>query len=170
MTRIMQADTATAATYQTPVKIGHAVRVDIQPQNQTAKLYGDDTLIDSLTNTTEYNVTIETTDLPLEDKAALLGHTYNSDSDTLEINVADSAPDVALLFEGPMRGGDILAVKFYKGKFAPSQETINTKGENTEFQIPKLEGVFTSRIFDGKKIVYKVFARGTNTSSWYESV
>ena len=165
---IMDSDTATAATYKTPVKIGRAVSVDIQPQIQTAKLYGDDTLVDSFSVATEYNVTIETTDLPLEDQAALLGHTY--ESDTMIVKTSDVAPDVALMFEAPMRGGDILAVKFYKGKFNETQETINTKGENMEYQVPKLEGIFTSRFFDDQIIMKKIFAKGTNTSSWYESV
>lgn len=167
---ILDSDTAESATYQTPVKVGRAVSVDIQPQNQEAKLYGDNTLVDSLSVTTEYNITIETTDLPLEDRAALLGHTYNSDSDTLTVKSTDVAPDVALMFEAEMRGGDILCVKFFKGKFAQTQETINTKGENTEYQVPSLEGVFTSRMFDNKIMEKRVFAKGADTSSWYQSV
>ena len=165
---IMDSDTATAATYRTPVKVGRAVSVDIQPQIQTAKLYGDDTLVDSFSVATEYNITIETTDLPLEDQAALLGHTYESDA--MIVKTSDVAPDVALMFEAPTRGGDILAVKFYKGKFNETQETINTKGENMEYQVPRLEGIFTSRFFDDQIIMKKIFAKGTDTSSWYASV
>lgn len=165
---IMESDTAEAATYKTPVKLGHVVSIDIQPQNQTAKLYGDNKLIDSFNSTTEYNVSIETTDIPLEDRAALLGHTY--ESDTLIIKSTDIAPDVALLFEADTRDGGIMCYKLYKGKFSQSQTTINTRGESREYQVPKIESIFTSRIFDNTSMITKKFSKGADTSSWYTSV
>lgn len=165
---IMESDTTSAASYATPVKIGHAVSVDIQPQNQTAKLYGDNILVDSLTTTPEYNVTIETTDLPLSDQAALLGHTY--ESDTLTVKSTDLAPNVALLFEAEARDGSIIAVKLFKGKFSQSQETINTRGESLSYQVPQLTAIFSARIYDNKTIEKKKFAKGSSTTSWYATV
>lgn len=165
---LMDSDTSAGATYQTPVKFGHAINVDIQPQNQTAKIYGDNMLVDSFTATTEYNVDIETTDLTLEDRAALLGHTY--ESDTLIVKSSDIAPDVALLFEAETSKGDIFAVKLFKGKFSQSQMTINTRGENLDFQSTKISAIFSPRIYDGYAMSMKFFAKGTSTASWYTSV
>ena len=72
--------TGGAETYATPKKIGNAVSVDISPSIQTTSLYGDDMAVATDVSLQEVRVTIETTDIPLEDQAALLGHTYNSTS------------------------------------------------------------------------------------------
>ena len=147
--------TAGSTTYSTPKKIGNAVSV--------VAVATDITLQD-------VSVTIETTDIPLEDQAVLLGHTYDSVSGSLTAKGSDTAPDVALLFESEKHNGGIRCVKLVKGKFAPSQETINTKGENLDYQVPQLVGTFVSRQSDGAWKIVKDFAEGADTSSWYTSV
>ena len=60
-----------------------------------------------------------------------------------------------------------------KGKFAPTQETLQTKGESVEYTTPRLEGRFVAREYDG---AWKRVADSDNTesatviSSWYTSV
>jgi len=162
--------TAGSTTYSTPKKIGNAVSVDINPSTATANLYGDDMAVATDITLQEVSVTIETTDIPLEDQAVLLGHTYDSVSGSLTAKGSDTAPDVALLFESKKHSGDIRCVKLVKGKFAPSQETINTKGENLDYQVPQLVGTFVSRQSDGAWKIVKDFAEGADTSSWYTSM
>ena len=157
-----------AETYGTPKKIGKAVSVDITPTIETTSLYGDDMAVATDINFKEVKVTIETTDIPLADQAALLGHTY-TEADGLTAKMTDSAPYVALLFESEKHGGGIRCVKLMKGKFAPSQETINTKGENLEYQVPQLEGTFVA---DENGVWKKIkdYDKGADTASWYTSV
>lgn len=155
-------------SYGTPVKIGEAISVDINPSFDKVSLYGDDMAVATDISMKEVEVTIETTDIPLKDQAALLGHSY-SESDGLTANMTDSAPYVALLFESEKHSGGIRCVKLMKGKFAPTQETINTKGESLEYQVPSLTGTFVAdKSGDWKKI--KDFAKGAATASWYTSV
>ena len=154
-------------SYGTPKKIGHAVSVDINPTTETASLYGDDMAVATDTATKEVTVSIETTDIPLEDQAALLGHSYSNG--TLTANMSDTAPYVALLFEAQKHDGGIRCVKLLKGKFAPSQETINTKGERLEYQTPSLEGTFVASASGAWKII-KDFEANASTASWYTSV
>lgn len=157
-----------AESYELPKKIGHAVSVDINPTTETAYLHGDDMAVETDTAMKEVTVTIETTDIPLEDQAALLGHTYNDGE--LTASMSDEAPYVALLFESTKSGGGgIRCVKLLKGKFAPSQETINTRGERLEYQTPSLEGTFVAAANGAWKII-KDFEKGADTSSWYKSV
>ena len=157
-----------STTYDTPKKIGNAVSVDINPTTNTANLYGDDMAVATDISLNEISLTIETTDIPLEDQAALLGHTYSDGQ--LIAKGSDTAPNVALLFESEKHDGGIRCVKLLKGKFAPSQETINTKGENLEYQVPQLTGTFVARQSDGAWKIVKDFAAGADTSSWYQSV
>jgi len=155
-------------TYSTPKKIGNAVSVDISPTIETTSLYGDDMAVATDINFKEVTVTIGTTDILLEDQAELLGHSYLA-ADGLTAKMTDSAPYVALLFESEKHDGGIRCVKLMKGKFAPSQETINTKGENLEYQTPSLEGTFVA---DANGVWKKIkdFESGEDTTSWYASV
>lgn len=165
---VMTIDASTGAeTYGKPKKIGHAVSVDIQPSIDTANLYGDDMAVATDINLQEISVTIETTDIPLEDQAALLGHTFADGQ--LTAKMSDTAPYVALLFESQKHDGRIRCVKLLKGKFAASQETINTKGESTEYQVPSLEGTFVAAASGAWKII-KDFEKGADTASWYTAV
>lgn len=162
--------TAGSATYGTPKKIGNAISVDINPASQTAKLFGDDMAVATDITLQEVNVTFSTTDIPLEDQAMLFGHSYDSVSGTLTAKGSDTAPDVAILFESQKHNGGIRCVKLVKGKFAPSQETINTKGEQLDYQSPQATGTFVSRQSDSAWKITKDFAAGADTSSWYTSV
>lgn len=163
-------DTPGSSTYGTPKKIGNAVSVDINPTTQTASLFGDDMAVATDITLQEISVTLETTDIPLEDQAILLGHTYDSVSGALTAKGSDTAPNVAILFESDKHTGGTRCVKLLKGKFAPSQETINTKGENLEYQVPQITGTFVSRQSDGAWKITKDFAADADTASWYTSV
>ena len=162
---VMTIGTGGAETYGTPKKIGNAVSVDISPSIQTTSLYGDDMAVATDVSLQEIRVTIETTDIPLEDQAALLGHTYSDGQ--LTAKMSDTAPYVALLFESQKHDGGIRCVKLLKGKFAPSQENIQTKGDQLQYQVPQIEGTFVARQSDGAWKQIKDVAAGASTADWY---
>ena len=166
----MTADTTSETTYTTPVKIGEAVSVDINPTINRAQLYGDDMAVAAHTGLGEITVTIETTELTLEAQAKLLGGTYDTTTATYTATGADSAPYVALLFESEKHNGGTRCVKLLKGKFAPTQETINTRGDSIEYQVPQLEGVFVARLSDKAWKKVQDFDEGSDTATWYTSV
>ena len=62
------------------------------------------------------------------------------------------------------------SVKLYKGKFAPTQETINTRGESLEYQIPRLEGSFVARESDGAWKKVHDFLKNSPTDVWYQNM
>ena len=168
---VVTSDTATTTTYGTPVKIGEAISVDINPNITETKLYGDDMAVAVDNSLGEITVSFETTDIPLSDLANLLGHTYDgTDTMTAKSSDASNSAYVALLFESDKHNGGTRCVKLTKGRFKPSQETINTKGENLEYQSPKLEGTFVSRLSDGVWKIVKDYAKGASTADWYTSV
>lgn len=170
---LLSGDTSSGATYGTPVKIAGAVSVDINPSVNFATLYGDDAPFAADSSMSEITVTIESCDLTLEDQAALLGHTVNSTTKQLVAKASDTAPYVALLFEAKKHNGNTRYVKLLKGKFAPTQETMQTKGESVTYTTPRLEGRFVAREYDG---AWKRVADSDNTESatliagWYSAV
>ncbi|MBR3745801.1 MAG: hypothetical protein IKN27_02455, partial [Selenomonadaceae bacterium] len=158
-----------STTYGTPKKIGNAVSVDIQPSTQKAALYGDDMAVATATTMGEVTVTLETTDIPLADQAVLLGATYDSVNNTITAKSSDVAPYVGIAFESEKHDGGIRCIKLLKGKFAPAQQTINTKGENIEYQVPRIEGTFVARQSDGGWKIEKDVAADASTADWYTS-
>lgn len=170
---VMTKDNETGVTYETPKKLGNAITVDVNVNSSTAKLFGDDMAVSADVSILDSTVTIETTNIPLADRAILLGHTVNSLTGIVTAKGSDAPPNVALLFESDSHDGHTLYYKWLKGKFAPTQETINTRGENLEYQTPRLEGTFVARQYDG---AYEMIADSENSlsasliSAWYENV
>lgn len=163
-------DTATSApVYETPKRITGLNTVDINPTINKATLYGDDAALATAISFGEVEVTIDLADLPLVDRAALLGHTIGTDG-VMVSKGSDTAPYVAIMFESETHNGLIRYVKLLKGKFAESQETINTRGDNVEYQLPKITGTFVCRANDGawKKDIDT--SDTTIATSWYASV
>ena len=162
-------DTATtAAVYGTPKRIVGINSVDINPTINKATLYGDDTALATASSLGEIEVTIDIADLPIADLAALLGHTVTSGK--MISKGSDSAPYVAIMFESEKHNGETRYVKLLKGKFSESQETINTRGDSIEYQIPQITGTFVSRTNDS---AWKYTQDSTDTTvatSWYASV
>ena len=166
---VISADSDSGTTYGTPKKIGNAVSVDINPSTQKAALYGDDMAVATATSMGEVTVTIETTDIPLADLATLLGATADTQTGEIIFKSSDVAPYVGLAFESEKHDGGIRCMKLLKGKFAQTQETINTKGENIEYQTPKIEGTFVARQSDGGWKQFKDVDAGTSTATWYST-
>lgn len=139
-----------AETYDTPVKLGHAISVDINPTIDKSTLYGDNVAVATKTRVKDITVSIETTDIPLKDRAIILGHSVDSVTGEVTVKGDDKAPYVALLFSATTAEDTTQYYKLYKGKFAPNQQQIQTEGESISWQPPKMEGTFIARTTDGK--------------------
>jgi len=169
----VSSDTSSGITYGTMKKIAGAIQVDINPSISFSTLYGDDAPFATDSSMTEISVTIESADLSLEDMAELLGHTVDGTTKQLVAKASDVAPYVGLAFESNKHNGKTRYVKLLKGKFSPTQETIQTKGESVQFTTPRLEGRFVAREYDGE---WKRVADSDNTESaslitaWYSSM
>ena len=142
--------TAGSTTYDTPVKLGNAISVDINPTVEENKLYGDNMAVAVLKKLKEVAITISTTDIPLKDRAIMLGYSQSTVDGSITVKNEDNAPYVALMFEATTADGGSHYYKFYKGRFAPNQQQIETEGESINWQTPSMEGTFIARESDGK--------------------
>ena len=162
-------DNENGVSYDTPKRIIGLNTVDISPTVNKATLYGDDSALATESSLGEIEVTIDIADLPIEDAAALLGHTVEDDGVMISKG-GDSAPYVAIMFESDKHNGETRFVKLLKGKFSESQETINTRGDSIEYQLPQISASFVARTYDG---AWKKTFDTTDTSvtsSWYTCV
>jgi phi13 family phage major tail protein len=158
------------ATYETPKRIAGAIKVDINPTVNKNTLHADDGPFATAVSMSEISVSIDVADIPEEDEAALLGHTYDSTTGKIIYKTSDSPPDVALLAESEKHDGGIRCFKLLKGKFTDSQETMNTKNDNPEYTIRTLDGSFVGRTYDRAWKEVKNFPKGADTTSWYANV
>ena len=162
-------DTATsAAVYGTPKRVAGINSIDISPTVNTATLYGDDMALATASSLGEISVTIDVADLPLEDLAALLGHTITNG--VMVSKGSDSAPYCAIAFESEKHSGETRYVKLLKGKFSESQETINTRGDSIEYQVPQITATFVSRSNDSAWKKTTDSSDVTIATSWYASI
>lgn len=170
---LMTKDDLEGATYGTPKKLGHARRAEISKEVEITTVYGDNKAVATRTRLKQMGLTIETTDIPLEDRATLLGNSVDSTTGAITTGSDDNAPYVAILFEATKFTGGSIFYKLYKGKFTESDETFNTEEESTEPVAPSITGTFIAREFDGK-ISIKADSTNSNsesiTNSWFEAV
>ncbi len=167
-------DTATTApVYDTPKRLIGINSVEIDPEIETAILYGDNQALATFIKHKKNAITLEVADLPLDDQAAIFGRTYGTDTKTMFINSADASPYLAFLFEKNNHKGERLFYAFFKGKLAPSQETTNTEGESLEFGLHNLSGDFVFRIDNGMMCAVKLvdsLDKTTTLASWFASL
>lgn len=156
-------DDETGVTYEAPKKIAPAISVGMKTNSESTTLYADDgpAATDSSLGMTE--VTINTSDLPTEVEADLLGHTVNEDG-VLVGNADDSAPYVAIGFKSKTSDGGEMFVWLLKGKFSVPEANHQTKGESIEYQTPTIVGQFLKRQFDGDWR-YKVRSNDTGVNA-----
>ena len=136
-----------AATYDDVISFPHIRSIDINPTSARATLYADDAAIDTVSATSEYDLSIEVASLPLEYKAMLLGHKIVDG--VMVANKDDAAPYFAITFETPKRNGKKRFCKFYKVQFSEPEEKPATKAENIAYNTPTLSAKAIYRTCDG---------------------
>lgn len=167
-------DTSSAApAYGTITAIPGTVHIDRNTESTRNTLYADNGPYETASSLGETTLTLEAADLPLEVQADLLGATYDSENNRLEFKTGDSAPYVAVMFEGLKANGEKQCVKLFKGRFGIPNETLQTKGESVEFQTETIEGTFVAlkdTSHEGLWMIKQEFAKDADTSSFYASV
>lgn len=169
----LTADSATAVTYGTPVRIPGAVKVSRKTGAAISTLYADDAPFAVASNGTgEITLDFEFAELSLEHKAALLGHTVSKGQ--MVKKAGDEAPYVAVMFEGAkLATGAKYYVKVLKLKFMEPDLDMETKKESVAFNTPKLTAKAVAREFDGKwEVTADTEAKDYEdvSNTWYASV
>lgn len=121
---------------------GKAISCKVSIANNDAKLYGDDTLIESDTSFNNGNVTMGIDEDDNQTMADLLGHTVGEDGEITR-NSSDVAPYVGLgrVITKMVNGAYKYKVEFlYKVKFSEPSQDNATKGDKVDFATIEIEG------------------------------
>lgn len=161
-------EASSAAVYETPVAIPGLVSIEVTPTSNTATLYADNGPYETSSSLGSVDVSIDLADLPLNDQAALLGHTVTSGK--MDKKASDTPPYTAVMFEFLMANGKKRCVKLYKGKFALPTESGNTRGENVEFQTTQISASFVQLKNNQMYESVQDFDADASTDNWYSSV
>lgn len=159
-----------ATTYDAPRKISKAMTASVTPNVNSAPLYGDDQLQETIEELDSLTVAIGINELNNEDYAYLLGKTVDSNGGVTD-SINDEAPYVALGYEVPLTKGRKRMTWLYKGKFSIPTEEDATKQGSPSFQTPTISATFMPRN-DGEWR-YRVESNDTNAAiiaDWFKAV
>ena len=143
----LSAETAgSAPTYTAGQKVGHLMKANISWNRGDVKLYGDDKLVDKDNSVTSGTLSIDTTYLSRADLTALLDISASNTpgtGETQEYALGDAAsPYVGCgyVWKDNLRSSTpYTAYWYYKVQFSMNEE-METKGENTAYHNPTIEG------------------------------
>jgi phi13 family phage major tail protein len=144
---LVTVDSVAAITYGTPVKISNVTSIDVKAAANSATLFADNGPAETASVLGEISVSINVSDLSLSEQAALLGHTIALGVMTKHVD--DTAPYVAILFEGLKSNGKKRFVKLLKAQAAEPADTYKTKADKPDFQTQTIEFKAIKREHDG---------------------
>lgn len=167
---VLTKDTKESLVYETPESLVGAINATINPTVNTQEVYADDQLWESITALGKIDVEVETADLPLVQRAKLLGNTV--EEGVLIENKGDIPPHVALGFRSLKSDGTYRYVWLLKGVAQPMAEDYSTKKDSVEHKTPKLKFTFMPRLHDGewKRTADESDDTFTGAATWFQEV
>jgi phi13 family phage major tail protein len=123
--------------------IGKAIQADINITTNEVFVYGDDAVAETDKSFRSGRITLGLDDLNDIIQEDLLGHAIDEDGE-VTASGDDTSPYAGIGFFGVKRVNNITkyrAIWLPKVQFAEPNDTNTTKGENTAFSTPTIEGV-----------------------------
>lgn len=168
---VLTKDDNTGATYDTPAKVAPAINAKITPSVSSDVLYADDGPAETAIAMGEVSVELETSNLPLEIQAVLLGHTLDETKGVMTKKSTDTAPYVALGFKSQKANGKYRFIWLLKGKFAPIEEEYKSKEDKVTYNTPKIKASFVKRNSDDAwQYIADEDSGFTGAATWFNTV
>ena len=144
---LLTSDASDGAVYGTPIKITGLIKANINPNSNIDTLFADDGPYDTASQLGKIAVELNTADLDLEQRVALLGKTAIADGVTYDKST-DTPPWLAIGFRSKKSNGSYRYVWLLKGKFSEPEDNSETQGDTVNFQTPTITGNFVTREYD----------------------
>ena len=166
---VITAEDTTSTTYGEIETVPGTIEIAMTPNVSSEVLGADDiATYEQLATLDSLGVTVNLAAIGNELAAKLLGHTYGSNG-VLTAAASDTAPYVAIGFEGTKSDGTGRKMWLLRGMFQESDETYHTKEQGTvNWQTPNLTATFGPRLSDGK-IYQRVDSDDTAAATAYAS-
>jgi phi13 family phage major tail protein len=166
----------TTASYGSGKLMGGAIKADIQIDNNTAFLYADNMLKESVTQFKSGKISINSDDLSYDVQADILGHTKGTvttpSGTTMTANAADIAPYVGVGFYANTVSKGVTkyrAIWLQKVQFAEPKDTSETTGDKISFQTPTIDGTILCDVAGDWK-QEGLFSTEADTITWLNTL
>lgn len=133
--------------YEKAFKCGELVNTSINPQYNTASLYGDNRKVEEIRLLKTADITLGVTRIPVQAAEIMFGHKLLEDGSEV-LNTGDDGNYVGYAFiTQEMESGakKYRACLIYKAKFNEGQVDYETQGENVTFKTPSITGSALSK-------------------------
>lgn len=163
-------DDETGVTYGEPVRIHGLREVSLTPQTAEGELYADDGLYEYSATVTGFDITVGLADIPYDIRAQLLGYPIDKDG-VMTVTSSASAPWVGVTFEAERSNGSYDFIQVHKVRFAPMEESFETKGDSINYQTPSITGKSSKTVaFDSfYDVVRSNDQNKARTDAWHQS-
>lgn len=140
-------DSASALSYDTPVRMFGAISANINPNSSLATLFADDGPMVTAATIGEIELELVLAYASIAVQAVLLGHGTAS-AGIIVRKATDTPIWVALGFKTLTSSGTYKYVWLMKGKFSVPEMAAETKNDSVNFQTPTLNGRFVKTDYD----------------------
>lgn len=123
-------------TYTVPEFVSYSMNIGVTPSVATASLAGDNAIRATASKLTKITLAVELNNLPLQQRAKVFGHKYENGQEI--VTSSDVPPYIACGFEYTKDNGNSRLIWLYKGKAQEPSDTVETEGENINFQTPTI--------------------------------
>lgn len=141
---------AGTATYSATKYLPGLREITVTPTENQGEIYAEGEVFDTDTENGPLNISIDMTDIPLINRAEILGHKLTATGAVID-NQKDEAPYLALMYEKKLRNGVMEYATLYKGKFMKPEDKGKTREGNVEYQTKAVSGRFIQLSANGDR-------------------
>lgn len=137
-----------ATTYDTPVAITKKLmKVGVKNKGSMEPQYADDSTVDLYTEPGDIDLSIDLTDLTIDEQALIMGQTMAAGVRTPA--PSDVRPYFCVSWKSKKRNGNYKYYKILKVMFSEPDEEFETKEDKSKPQTDKISGLGIQRLSDG---------------------
>lgn len=135
-------------TYEASKRIPGAISANFSPNASNDTLFADDGPYDTASTLGAMTLELNVADIPAEDRAILLGATYDTETGVLKHSSEDIPPFVAVGMSIKKSNGADRLIWYLKGKFTAPDDNNQTKADSINWNTPTISGNFLKRESD----------------------
>lgn len=139
-----------AALYDSSVRVLGAISATFSPNASNDTMFADDGPYETASTLGAMTLELNVADIPPEQRAELLGATYNTTTGGLSHSSDDIPPYVAVGMAVKKSNGSSRYIWYLKGKFSMPDDNNQTKADSVNWNTPTITGNFLKRDADNK--------------------
>lgn len=163
-----------SVTYDTPERLLGAITANFSPNASNDTLFADDGPYETASTLGAMSLELNVADIPAQQRAMILGCTYDETTGILTHTSEDTPPYVAVGMSVMKSNGAKRLIWYLKGKFTAPDDNNQTKADSINWNTPTITGNFLKRDCDN---VWRLSLDTDDTNAveatvdgWFEAV